>query len=164
MASVTMKQVTKSYGSTVVLREFSEVFADGEFITLLGPSGCGKTTMLRMIAGFEKPTSGEIWIDDGLVSGGKRFVPPEQRGIGMVFQSYAVWPHMNVFGNVAYPLQIRHMTKQEISDRVNRMLEIVHLQQYAQRLPNQLSADSSSASRWPGRWWRSRSCCCWTSR
>ncbi len=139
MASVTMKQVTKSYGSTVVLREFSEVFADGEFITLLGPSGCGKTTMLRMIAGFEKPTSGEIWIDDGLVSGGKRFVPPEQRGIGMVFQSYAVWPHMNVFGNVAYPLQIRHMTKQEISDRVNRMLEIVHLQQYAQRLPNQLS-------------------------
>ena len=87
MSTVTIKNLTKSFGSSQVLKEFNEVFRDGEFVTLLGPSGCGKTTMLRMIAGFEIPTTGEIWIDDKLVSGGKTFLPPEKRDIGMVFQS-----------------------------------------------------------------------------
>lgn len=87
------------------------VFADGEFITLLGPSGCGKTTMLRIIAGFEKPTSGAVLFDDRVVSSEKVFIPPEKRDIGMVFQSYAVWPHMTVFDNVAYPLQIKKVDK-----------------------------------------------------
>ena len=139
MASVTIQHVTKQFGTTTVLQDFNEVFRDGEFVTLLGPSGCGKTTMLRMIAGFERPTTGEIRIGETLVSGEKTFVPPEQRGIGMVFQSYAVWPHMNVFNNVAYPLQIRRMARKETEDRVNRILEVVHLSQYAKRLPNQLS-------------------------
>ncbi|MBO2517239.1 MAG: polyamine ABC transporter ATP-binding protein [Clostridiales bacterium] len=139
MASVTIKHVTKAFGDNVVLKEFDQVFNDGEFITLLGPSGCGKTTMLRMIAGFEKPTSGEIMIGDKVVSGGKTFLPPEKRDIGMVFQSYAVWPHMTVFENVAYPLKIKHVKKDEIKAEVNRVLEIVHLSQYAQRIPSQLS-------------------------
>ena len=139
MATVNIQNVTKAFGDNVVLREFSATFRDGEFITLLGPSGCGKTTMLRIIAGFEKPTRGEVYIDGTLVSGGKTFVPPEKRGIGMVFQSYAVWPHMNVFDNVAYPLTIRHVSKAEIKASVERVLGIVHLSQYAERFPNQLS-------------------------
>ena len=139
MATVNIQNVTKAFGDNVVLREFSATFRDGEFITLLGPSGCGKTTMLRIIAGFEKPTRGEVYIDGTLVSGGKTFVPPERRGIGMVFQSYAVWPHMNVFDNVAYPLTIRHVSKAEIKASVERVLGIVHLSQYAERFPNQLS-------------------------
>ncbi|MBP5168978.1 MAG: ABC transporter ATP-binding protein [Oscillospiraceae bacterium] len=139
MSTVTIKNLTKSFGSSQVLKEFNEEFHDGEFVTLLGPSGCGKTTMLRMIAGFEIPTTGEIWIDDKLVSGGKTFLPPEKRDIGMVFQSYAVWPHMNVFDNVAYPLQIKHVKKEEIRTRVEKILETVHLSRYADRLPNQLS-------------------------
>ena len=139
MATVRIDHVTKSFGDNLVLKEFSETFQDGEFITLLGPSGCGKTTMLRIIAGFEKPTTGEVYIDDQLVSGGRTFVPPEKRSIGMVFQSYAVWPHMNVFDNVAYPLSIKKTAKAEIKTSVERVLNIVHLSQYAERFPNQLS-------------------------
>ena len=139
MSTITISHITKSFGENTVLKDFTETFKDGEFITLLGPSGCGKTTMLRIIAGFEKPTSGELYIDDQLVSGGKTFVPPEKRGIGMVFQSYAVWPHMNVFDNVAYPLRIQKKPKEQIKAAVSKVLEIVHLSQYAERLPSQLS-------------------------
>ena len=139
MSTITISHITKSFGENTVLKDFTETFKDGEFITLLGPSGCGKTTMLRIIAGFEKPTSGELYIDDQLVSGGKTFVPPEKRGIGMVFQSYAVWPHMNVFDNVAYPLRIQKKPKEQIKAAVGKVLEIVHLSQYAERLPSQLS-------------------------
>ena len=139
MATVTIKHITKAFGDNVVLKEFNETFHEGEFITLLGPSGCGKTTMLRIIAGFEKPTTGELYIDDQLVSGGKTFIPPEKRNIGMVFQSYAVWPHMNVFDNVAYPLTIKKTPKDKIKTAVERVLAIVHLSQYAERFPNQLS-------------------------
>ena len=139
MSTITIKQVTKAFGDVVVLKEFNEVFQDKEFITLLGPSGCGKTTMLRMIAGFEKPTSGEISIDGRVVSSEKTFVPPEKRDIGMVFQSYAVWPHMTVFDNVAYPLKIKKLDKATIKQKVDWILEAVHLSQYAQRIPSQLS-------------------------
>ncbi len=139
MASVTLSRVTKAFGDNTILKEFTDTFEDGEFVTLLGPSGCGKTTMLRMIAGFERPTSGEIRIGDVLVSGGKTFVPPEKRSIGMVFQSYAVWPHMNVYDNVAYPLTIRRTPKAEIRKSVERVLDIVHLGRYAERFPDQLS-------------------------
>ncbi len=123
----------------MVVRDVDEEIREGEFVTLLGPSGCGKTTMLRMIAGFEKPTSGEIWFDDRLIAGGKTFVPPEKREIGMVFQSYAVWPHMTVFDNTAYPLTLRKMPKEEIRTRVEKVLEQMHLSKYAERLPGQLS-------------------------
>ena len=139
MASVTIQNVSKAFGDVVVLKEFNEVFNDKEFITLLGPSGCGKTTMLRMIAGFERPTTGRIFIGNQLVSDENTFVPPEKRDIGMVFQSYAVWPHMTVFDNVAYPLKIKKVDKKIIKDKVDRILDVVHLSQYADRIPSQLS-------------------------
>ena len=139
MSSITLSEVTKSYGNAEVIQSFSSVFQDKEFVTLLGPSGCGKTTMLRMIAGFEKPTSGEIKIDDVTVSGSGKFIPPNLRNIGMVFQSYAVWPHMNVFDNVAYPLKIERVSRDEIKRRTLEILEAVHLSQYANRMPNELS-------------------------
>ena len=139
MAKVVINNVTKSFGDTQVLAQFNEVFEDKEFVTLLGPSGCGKTTMLRIIAGFEKPTSGEVYINDRLVSSKTVFVPPERRNIGMVFQSYAVWPHMTVFQNVAYPLKIKKLPKAIIKEKVDRILDIVHLSQYADRIPSQLS-------------------------
>ena len=139
MSTITIKNLSKHFGASKVLEHFDEVFQNGEFVTLLGPSGCGKTTLLRMIAGFETPTTGEIWIDDRLVTGGKTFIPPERRDIGMVFQSYAVWPHMTVFDNVAYPLTIKRVPKAEIAERVRKMLDIVHLTRYETRLPSQLS-------------------------
>ena len=139
MSSVTIQKVTKSFGNTVVLEDFDAVFENGEFITLLGPSGCGKTTMLRIVAGFEKPTSGTVMFDDKVVSSDKVFFPPEKRDIGMVFQSYAVWPHMTVFENVAYPLTIKKVDKATIKQKVERVLEAVHLIQYAERIPSQLS-------------------------
>ena len=139
MSTVILKNISKAFGSNLVLQQFSETFQDGEFVTLLGPSGCGKTTMLRIIAGFEKPTTGELFIGGEQVAGGKCFVPPERRQIGMVFQNYAVWPHMTVEENVAYPLTIRKSPKSEIGQRVEAALNMVHLGQYAKRLPNQLS-------------------------
>ena len=139
MSSVTIQNVTKSFGNTVVLENFDAVFQNGEFVTLLGPSGCGKTTMLRIIAGFEKPTSGCVKFDERVVSSDKVFIPPEKRDIGMVFQSYAVWPHMTVFDNVAYPLHIKKLDKSAIQKKVDRVLSMVHLTQYAQRIPSQLS-------------------------
>ena len=157
MASVTIRHVTKAFGESVVIRDFDETIKDGEFVTLLGPSGCGKTTMLRMIAGFDQPTSGEIYIGERLVCGGKTFVPPEKRGIGMVFQSYAVWPHMNVFDNVAYPLTIRRLPKEEIRSKVERVLEVTHLTRYAGRFPAEMSGGQQQ------HWRPSRSCFCWMS-
>ena len=139
MPVITLDHVTKSFGNTVVIREFSQEIRDGEFITLLGPSGCGKTTTLRMIAGFEKPTGGAIRIDGKLVSGEGTFVPPEERGVGMVFQSYAVWPHMNVFDNVAYPLKIQGRSQKDIEEKVGKVLDTMHLSEYAKRMPSELS-------------------------
>ena len=139
MSSITLNNITKNYGSVQIIQNFSDKFNDREFITLLGPSGCGKTTMLRMIAGFEKPTTGEIKIDDVVVSSADKFVPPNLRNIGMVFQSYAVWPHMNVFDNVAYPLKIKRVSSSEITERVINILEAVHLSPYVKRMPSELS-------------------------
>ncbi|MHC6203335.1 ABC transporter ATP-binding protein [Breznakiellaceae bacterium SP9] len=139
MSLISISGVTKSFDKVLVISEFNERIADKEFVTLLGPSGCGKTTMLRMIAGFERPTKGEIRIDDHIVNADNVFVPPEKRNIGMVFQSYAVWPHMTVFENVAYPLKIARLHKTAIKEKVEWILEAVHLSQYAARIPSQLS-------------------------
>jgi len=139
MAQIRFNNVVKRFGDVTVIPGFSATVADGEFLTLLGPSGCGKTTMLRILAGFEKVTEGEVWLGDKLVSSTTTHVPPEKRDIGMVFQSYAVWPHMNVFENVAYPLRIRRVPKQEIQERVMRALSIVHLDGLQNRMPSQLS-------------------------
>ena len=133
MSSITLTDVTKSYGNVQVIQSFTGTFADGEFVTLLGPSGCGKTTMLRMIAGFEKPTTGEIKIGDSVVSGPNAFVPPNERGIGMVFQSYAVWPHMNVCACL-------------------RCSKPCICRSTSSGCPANSPAVSSSASRWLARW------------
>jgi iron(III) transport system ATP-binding protein len=114
---------------------------EGKLFTLLGPSGCGKTTTLRSIAGLEKPTSGEIEVAGRLVysSGKGIFVAPNKRNFGMVFQSYAIWPHMNVFQNVAFPLEVRRLAKKEIRDRVMRVLQAVALDELVDRDATKLS-------------------------
>lgn len=141
MAELKISSVTKLFGEVKAVDNFNAVIRDGEFVSILGPSGCGKTTMLRMIAGFEKANEGDIYIGDHLVSSAREniYVPPENRNLGMVFQSYAVWPHMTVFDNVAYPLKIKGMAKSDIAAKTNHILELVYLDGYAQRLPSQLS-------------------------
>ncbi|MCG5260638.1 ABC transporter ATP-binding protein [Cupriavidus gilardii] len=128
--------VSKAYdGNHAVVRALDLCVREGEFLTLLGPSGCGKTTTLMMLAGFEAPTHGEIHLD------GERIdrVPPHRRNIGMVFQNYALFPHMTVAQNVAFPLQMRHLANRQIRERVGEALEMVRLQPYAHRRPAQLS-------------------------
>ena len=141
MSQVKISHVFKRFGEVTAVNDFNIDIADGEFISFLGPSGCGKTTTLRMVAGFERATEGEIVIGDNVVSSSEKgiFVPPEKRGVGMVFQSYAVWPHMNVIDNVGYPLKIQNVPKEERLARVMEMLELVHLKEYGHRLPSELS-------------------------
>ena len=141
MAQVRIEHVWKRFGAVTAVHDFDVTVKDGEFVSILGPSGCGKTTMLRMIAGFEKASEGEIYIGERLVSSSRErtFVPPEKRDIGMVFQSYAVWPHMTVAENVAYPLKIKKVPQAERHERVQKVLEMVHLEDYAERYPHQLS-------------------------
>lgn len=141
MSEVRIEHVFKRFGSVTAVNDFNLVVKDGEFVSILGPSGCGKTTTLRMIAGFERATEGEIYIGEQCVSSSLKgsFAPPEKRDIGMVFQSYAVWPHMTVAENVGYPLKIQKVEKSERDRRVQEMLELVHLGEYGKRYPNQLS-------------------------
>ena len=141
MSEVRIEHVFKRFGDVTAVSDFDLTVKDGEFVSLLGPSGCGKTTSLRMIAGFERATEGEIYIGDHCVSSHIKntFVPPEKRDIGMVFQSYAVWPHMTVTENVAYPLKIQKVPKEERAARVAEMLKLVHLDEYGSRYPHQLS-------------------------
>lgn len=128
--------VQKSYdGKTLVVKNLNLDIAKGEFITMLGPSGSGKTTTLLMLAGFEAATSGEIYLNGQPISG----MPPHRRGIGMVFQNYALFPHMTVNENLAFPLQVRRMDKAEIERRVKTALEMVELPGFGARRPAQLS-------------------------
>tara|TARA_R110002072_G_scaffold276051_1_gene437649 strand:+ start:418409 stop:419143 length:735 start_codon:yes stop_codon:yes gene_type:complete len=141
MSTVEFKNVKKSYGDVKVIHDFSLKIEDGEFVSFLGPSGCGKTTCLRMVSGLETNTDGVISLDSQVMSTGKAsdFVAPENRKVGMVFQSYAVWPHMNVFDNVAYPLKISKTDKGIIQEKVKEILEIVELTGLENRMPNELS-------------------------
>ncbi|MFY0992570.1 ABC transporter ATP-binding protein [Halomonas sp. C05BenzN] len=128
--------VQKSYdGVELVVKGFNLDIRQGEFVTLLGPSGSGKTTCLMMMAGFETPTHGEILLKDEPISG----LPPHKRGIGMVFQNYALFPHMTVAENLAFPLEVRHLSKAEIKRKVARALEMVRLEDFGDRRPAQLS-------------------------
>src|ERR1700738_1477700 len=131
MAAVTVREVSKEFGTGSVraVDRVSFEVEDGELLVLLGPSGCGKTTTLRMIAVLEEPDGGEIWLGTRQVSGAQRnlFVATEKRNIGMVFQSYAIWPHMTVFENVAYPLRAMGVARQSIAPRVERVLRLVQL-------------------------------------
>jgi spermidine/putrescine ABC transporter ATP-binding subunit len=132
---VRLQSLTKKFGKVVAVDEISLHVDEGEFLTLLGPSGSGKTTTLMMIAGFELPTAGKIFIRGKDVM----MVPPHERNIGMVFQNYALFPHMTVSNNVAFPLKMRKLSKKEITQRVGRVLEIVKLPGFENRLPRQLS-------------------------
>lgn len=133
--SVRFINVSKAYGSTVAVNQVSFTVLPGTLMTLLGPSGCGKTTTLRMIAGLEIATSGQIFIGDTEAT----HIPASERDVSMVFQSYALFPHMSVFENVAYGLQVRRMSKAEVGERVDKMLASVGLSGFAKRLPSELS-------------------------
>lgn len=133
--SVKVKDVSMKYGDFVALQPTTIDIDNGEFFTILGPSGSGKTTLLKMISGFELPTSGQVFIGDKDVT----VAPPHKRNIGMVFQNYALFPHMTVFDNVAFPLKMRKLDKKTIETKVNNMLDLVHLGNFKKRFPNQLS-------------------------
>ncbi len=139
--SISVKSLTKIYGTNKVVDGVSFEVAKGEFVSLLGPSGCGKTTTLRCIAGLEDANGGEISITGQSVSAPERgvMVPPNARDVGMVFQSYAVWPHMTVAENVAFPLQIKKAAAKELAERVDWALGIVGLKELSHRQPSQLS-------------------------
>ncbi len=139
MSSIELLNVKKSWGATHVVRELSLSVKAGELVALLGPSGCGKTTTLRMIAGLERPDAGRISIDGAEVDAPTVHVPPEQRQLGMVFQSYAVWPHRTVRENVAYPLKLQGVASAELNQRVDEALGWVRLNALGARMPSQLS-------------------------
>ena len=133
---VKFAKVDKSYdGKILVVKDLNLDIAEGEFITMLGPSGSGKTTCLMMLAGFETPTNGEIYLDGNPISN----IPPHKRGIGMVFQNYALFPHMTVYENLAFPLRVRKIPKDEIDKKVDKALSMVSLAGYESRMPGQLS-------------------------
>ncbi|MBX5008540.1 ABC transporter ATP-binding protein [Rhizobium lentis] len=135
MTGLTLKDIRKSYGSVDVLHGIDLDIKQGEFIVFVGPSGCGKSTLLRMIAGLEAITGGEMYIDGMLVND----VPPSKRGIAMVFQSYALYPHMTVYDNMAFGMKIAGESKQEIDRRVRAAAESLQLTKYLDRLPKALS-------------------------
>ena len=135
MSNVILEKVSRNFGQFVAVDRVDLRVNEGEFVTLLGPSGCGKTTTLRMVAGLEQNTAGRISIGNEVVSDAARgvFVPSERRRLGMVFQSYAIWPHMTVFENVAYPLRVRRRPAAEIRDLVSRALRLVEMEGFADR-------------------------------
>src|SRR5438128_4215171 len=135
LQELSLDRVSKHYGTVAALEGVSLSVARGEFLTLLGPSGSGKTTMLMAIAGFVTPTSGQILLDGAPI----QHLPPERRNFGMVFQGYALFPHLSVFRNVAFPLEVRGTPKAEIEQKVREALDLVQLGPLRDRLPRQLS-------------------------
>ncbi|MBL7542453.1 MAG: ABC transporter ATP-binding protein [Bdellovibrionaceae bacterium] len=142
MSQLHFENVGKQFnGNTWAVKDFNLTIANGEFVSVLGPSGCGKTTTLRMIAGLEENTHGVIQFDKDIVSdpSQKLFLPPEKRHVGMMFQSYAVWPHMTVYDNIAYPLKFQKIDKETARNEVLAVLKTVELDGLEQRKPNELS-------------------------
>ncbi|HVC34415.1 MAG TPA: sn-glycerol-3-phosphate ABC transporter ATP-binding protein UgpC [Chloroflexota bacterium] len=135
MARVILNRVSKAFGDVFALRELDLDVYDGEFLVMVGPSGSGKSTALRLVAGLEEPSSGEIFIGDRLVNN----LAPKDRDVAMVFQSYALYPHMNVHDNLAHPLQLRHVPKAELEERVRRVAELLGILNLLQRRPKELS-------------------------
>ncbi len=141
MAQIKLEGIYKAYDKHKVHNNLNLTIKDGECFTLLGPSGCGKSVLMRMIAGFELPDKGKIYIGDTLVADGeaRALITPDRRDLGVVFQEYAVWPHMTVFDNIAYPLKIKNMSNEEIHEKVMHIVDIVNLIGLEQRMPSQLS-------------------------
>jgi len=135
MSELRMENLVARYGKVTALDRLNLTIKDGELVTLLGPSGCGKTTTLRSVSGFLKPDEGEIYIGNRNITD----IPPEKRGIGLVFQNYALWPHMTVFQNLAFGLELRKIPLEEIKKRVRTVLSVVKLEGYEDRYPRQLS-------------------------
>ena len=135
MASVTLRNVCKSYGEVEISKDINLDIKDGEFVVFVGPSGCGKSTLLRMIAGLEEITSGDMFIDDERVND----KPPKERAVGMVFQSYALYPHMNVAENMGFGMKLQRKSKPEIDERVNSASQTLQLEKLLERKPKDLS-------------------------
>ena len=141
MSRIELTDIVKSYGGIPAVRDLNLEIEQGQFLTLLGPSGCGKTTTLRVIAGLEEPDSGEINIGGELLFSREQavFVPPEKRGLGLIFQSYALWPHMTVRKNISLSLEQKRLSKQVIEEKVKEVLDKVQLNEYIDRYPAELS-------------------------
>jgi len=135
LAKVTLKKLTKLFGKVVAADKVDLEVQDKEFVVLLGPSGCGKTTILRCIAGLETPTEGEIYIGDRLVNE----LEPKERDIAMVFQTYALYPHMTVFQNLAFPLENANVPKEQIKEKVEATAKLLQIETLLDRRPKQLS-------------------------
>jgi len=135
MVKIHLEHVTKVFGEVVAVDDVTLTIREKEFMVLLGPSGCGKTTTLRIIAGLEEPTKGEVYIDDQPVT----YLPPKDRDIAMVFQNYALYPHMKVYDNIAFPLKLRKYPKEEIDKMVKEVAEMLHIEDLLDRMPKQLS-------------------------
>ncbi len=139
MPGIVIKGLTKRYGDVAAVRGLDLQVKPGELVALLGPSGCGKTTTLRLVAGFLKPEAGEIWVGDRCLSSAASVIAPERRRMAMIFQSYALWPHMTVARNVAYGLRFNGVARAERDRRVRDMLRVVQLEGYGSRYPGELS-------------------------
>ncbi len=139
MAEIRLVDLRKSFGPVIAVGGISVTVKNGELLALLGPSGCGKSTTLQIVAGFVVPDGGEVWADDRLISNSAGAVPPERRQMSLVFQSYALWPHMTVFQNIAFGLEMRRLVSREVQQRVHAMLKLVDLAGHEQRYPHELS-------------------------
>lgn len=139
--TIRIKNLTKKFGSVVAVNNVSLTIEPGEFLTLLGPSGCGKTTLLRCISGLEEPNDGEIWIGDKLVYSRPKGIslPPGARDLGLVFQNYALWPHMTVYKNITFALEIQKLSKEEMDIRVKESLAEMQMEGYEGRYPREMS-------------------------
>ena len=141
MPVIRLVNVTKKFGNFVAVDHLNMTIQDGDFVSLLGPSGCGKTTTLRMIAGLETPTEGEIYIDDTLVFSDEKGInlSPDKRNVGFLFQNYALWPHMTVYKNIAFGLENLKWSKADIEKRVEELLKTLQIEEFRGRYPAELS-------------------------
>ena len=141
MSKIELRHIDKYYGKNHILKDVNLTIEDGDFMTLLGPSGCGKTTTLRVVSGLEKPQGGTIHIDGKEIvnAAEAHFAPPSERGLNLVFQSYALWPHMTVRENISFGLKIQKLSKEEQEKRVQSALKRMQIAQYIDRYPSELS-------------------------
>ncbi len=141
MAEIRIKNLTKTFGKFTAIDNLTLTMGDREFVSLLGPSGCGKTTTLRILSGLEEPTAGEVFFDDQVMSSAETgaWIPPEKRGIGLVFQSYALWPHMTVWDNIDFGLEMQHLTREKRKRLIEDILTLLQIQELGKRYSYQLS-------------------------